>query len=240
MGGYKNPETYKVDQIEEIFTFLVSSPNHRHMIPFFALSVFGTFRPSDLVGGAKEPKVRHFNYSQLNGFKHQGQYDDYFVYTPEYETRENKRGEWVQHKAGKTIKRQSSLSRTGMLWIKHYHEQIKKSEVPNPDKPYWNTRLEYTAALQRPSYDDSVYNRIGLTKIKDGFRHTICSMQHALHSNMGYFTERSGHTQKTFKNHYRDATVTREEAKRFFKITPEYILGKAAAACGAGRDMNAA
>jgi hypothetical protein len=224
-------KTYTVEDVEKLFSFLVTSEKHQHMIPFFALSAFGTFRPMELIGQCRHSKLRRFNYSQLQGFHKKGNYNnDVWVFVPQWTEREDEHGKMMRHKAGKTPDRQASLADTGVQWIKYYHETLLGKEVPNPDKPYWRTRLDVTFSYHQPSLPNSVYMQTGLSKIKNGFRHTICSMQYAMHSDIGYFSERSGHTLKHFKNHYLNAMVTRDDAVRYFKITPDYILDKIAAA----------
>ena len=234
----KNPakaETYTVDDVEKLFTFLVNSEKHQHMIPFFALSAFGTFRPMELIGQCYHSKVRRFNYSQLQGFHKKdpdAKFDDVWVYVPHKAEREDKAGKWIEHTAGKTADRQASLADAGVQWIKYYHETLLGKEVPHPDKPYWWSRLEYTHTYQSQDHlPNSVYKLAGnLSKIKDGWRHTICTMQYAMHSNMDYFSERAGHSKRQFKEHYLNAMVAPDDAVRYFKITPDYILDKIAAA----------
>jgi integrase len=76
--------------------------------------------------------------------------------------------------------------------------------------------------------DRSYYSRIRKAKkaaginrrTPDGLRHSFCSYHYALYQDAGLTSAQAGHTNlKTFFRHYRQR-VLREDAERFFSITP--------------------
>ena len=221
-------EVYSPQEIERLFVFLFENQRYQRLIPYFALSTFGTFRASDLVNNkGNDLAVRRFNYCQLVDESHlKGKYDDLLVWTPKMAKREDRNGEWVEHRAGKTNDRYSSLAPNGLAFIKYYWNELQGKEVPTADKAYYETRLGFSNDDERESHTKFyMWNRINLTKKRNGFRHTICSMNYAKHHALDYFTEKSGHSIEKFRKSYLNARLaTPAKAEEFFKITPEHIL----------------
>ena len=62
----------------------------------------------------------------------------------------------------------------------------------------------------------------GCKVIHDGLRHSFGSYLQALTNDCDFVTEQMGHTLAVFKSHYMDL-VSKEDAKRFFSITPKML-----------------
>lgn len=219
---------YSPQEIERLFMFLFENERYHRLIPYFSLSTFGTFRASDLVHNkGVDRAVRRFNYCQLvDESDLKGKYDDLLVWTPKMAKRQDRNGEWIEHRAGKTNDRYSSLAPNGLAFIKYYWNELQDREVPTADKAYYETRLGFSNDDERESHTKFyMWNRINLTKKRNGFRHTICSMNYAKHHALDYFTEKSGHSIEKFRKSYLNARLaTPAKAEEFFKITPEHIL----------------
>jgi len=220
-------EVYSPQEIELLFAFLFENERYHRMIPFYALSVFGTFRASDLVANKGDKAIRRFNYCQLvDKPDHEGDFDDLLVWTPKYAEREGRNGKWIRDRAGKTADRYASLASNGLEFIKYYWNELEGKAMPTPDKAYYHTRLNYSPDYDRNSHTvNYIWSRLNVTKKRNAFRHTICSMQYARHCALDYFTEKSGHSIEKFKRYYLNARVaTPAKAREFFQITPERIL----------------
>lgn len=101
---------------------------------------------------------------------------------------------------------------TAIAWLRHAQHQ--KSELPLKEQPLRRAR-------------NAMKKVLGFSKwTQDLTRHTAASYWLAKIQDAAAVAESLGHTVEVLKTHYR-AVVTREEAARFWAITPESVQGNA-------------
>ena len=200
----KSKTYYKNSDVIELFKIAASDDKKypycfSNLIPFLSLAFFAGLRPAEIA--KDEDSERRFEWKDLDVENPFTKTKGIPVFVP-------------AEKSKQSFDRNAELSANGLAWIQLWAEKHNNGIIPRDGQIF---------------YSKNTLNRLkeawGKWK-QDTARHTYCSSAREAFLDQGidsgYWVDRTGHSDSTFKRFYATAPSERD-AKNYFSITPEIL-----------------
>ena len=223
----RTPKTADLEKVMNLFKLLKDESKYQCLIPYACLYWFTGRRPSDFFKWVKGFGNAPLDYSHFGGFTNESvlfSTSGCRFWLPAI--RKNNEGKIING-TKRSREEDGELSESGLLWMRYYFETLLKADLPKDGVVYYSRDL-WSQVRAKAGW--------GVTKeeidkggpdawVNDLGRHTYnTAMRLYKPKYLGTIASLAGHTEETFKNHYKNPRLPLKDAVYFLEsIRPETI-----------------